>query len=117
MARQMVGQRKGSPSLVTDNEDAPDATDSREGSDAPNGEDGDIVKCPNCACEFNEETQDVVKPGKPVEGGSDYDQGPDLEQPQHPVPGRMGAAHDAAVGDSVMASLLSNLKGTMGGAR
>jgi hypothetical protein len=82
--------------------------------DTSGDDDSDVVKCPNCACEFNENTLDVVKPGKPVQGGHDYE-GADLDtsDSQHPVPGRLGTAHDAAMGDQVMGNLLANLKGGM----
>lgn len=111
MNRQMVGQRKGPPSTVADDDpNPPTAQDSRE----EGADDSDVVKCPNCECEFDETTQDVVKPGKPLADGSDY-QGSDLDTSgsEQPVPGKAGTAADAARGDSVMGDLLANLRGGM----
>lgn len=107
----MVGQRKGAPSIVVAVEEGRPHTakDSREPGAAAN----DSVTCPNCDCEFDERTGDVVHPGKPLADGSDgYEgQGADLEVSEHPVPGKMGAAADAARGEQAIGNLLANLRG------
>lgn len=120
MARQMVGQRK--PALVVaihageGDGKPPDASDSRDGSDdATNGETPD--ECPNCGCQFDPQTGDVVKQGAKVVGekpGQGY-QGKELDtlDSAEPTPGKMGTAADAARGDSVMGDLLANLRGGM----
>lgn len=107
--RQMVGQRKGPPTTVADDASRPpDSADSRD------GENPDVVTCPNCDCEFDEHTLDVVTPGKPLAEpveGEGY-QGADLDTSgsEHPTPGKMGTAADAARGEQAIGNLLSNLR-------
>ena len=120
MARQMVGQRK--PGLVVaiqagpdskgDNNDAPDS-----GPMDDKGDDGkDIDTCPNCGCEFDDDTGKVMKPGAKVIGGpkdgEEYGGKPfDAMDSAPPVPGKFGSARDGAVGTEAMAHLLGSLKG------
>ena len=68
MDRQIAFQRKAPP--------APPAEEMAEGE----GESMAGVECPNCQCQFDPDTQEVLAPGKPVEGGG-YDEGSDLTLP------------------------------------
>lgn len=112
-SRQMVGTRKGPPTPGND-ERVADAGPS----DGESADDSDVVECPNCACQFDERTGDVVKDGAKVEGGPvkpGYE-GADLDASgsAEPVPGKLGTAHDASMGDAVMAALLSGAHGGPG---
>lgn len=122
--RQMVGQRKpglvvaiqgGGPSSKGDNNTAPDSgpMDEQDGEDKGGP---DVDTCPNCGCEFDEESGKVTKPGAKVVGGpkdGDSYQGRELDglDSAPPVPGRLGSAHDGAIGTEAMAHLLGSLKG------
>lgn len=122
MARTMVGQRKpaltiaihsGAPGGSADAGNDDTGPDSGDPTDGP---DDETARCPNCGCEFNDETQDVLKPGAKVVGGpkdgEEY-QGKDLSSldSAEPTPGKFGAAHDAAGGTEAMAALLNGLRG------
>lgn len=118
MMRQMVGQRKGVPTLPTQ-DDGPDVgkNDGTGGEQTP--EDSDVIECPNCKCQFNEETQDVVKPGLPLAdpsggqqpGGADLDVGDSAG----PTPGPKGSAYDGTIGTQAATAALSGLFGGHGG--
>lgn len=122
----MVGQRKPALTIAihagpkSDDPDMPNVGDASgdtpDGSGDGSGPDDETAKCPNCGCEFNDETQDVLKPGAKVVGGpkdgEEY-QGKDLNSldSAEPTPGKFGAAHDAAGGTEAMAALLNGLRG------
>ncbi len=121
MARQMVGQRK--PALtIAIHSGAPGGNSSgnddsgSDSGDSTDGPDDETAKCPNCGCEFNDETQDVLKPGAKVVGGpkdGDQYQGKELDtlDSAEPTPGKFGTARDASVGTEAMASLLNGFRG------
>jgi len=116
MARQMVGQRK--PGLVVaiqagkpDDGGADDAPDKGDDSGS-----ADIDTCPNCGCEFDDDSGKIMKPGAKVVGGpkdGEAYQGRELDAMDSapPVPGKFGSARDGAVGTEAMAHLLGSLKG------
>lgn len=49
-------------------DDAPDPKDDRGEDEQP-----DVAKCPNCGCEFDDDSGDVIKAGAKVEGGPQSD--------------------------------------------
>lgn len=105
--RQMVGTRKGGglptvPTNAAGSDATANATDS-----AP--DDSDVVECPNCQCQFNETTQDVVKAGLPVEQGPDDAQGVALATEPPP-----GDPRDAAYGDGIIGNVLAKMKSRVG---
>lgn len=108
MGRIMVIARKGAPPSQQDDsqdtgQDGDDSTDS-----APDGSQ-DVATCPNCGCQFDDESGDVVKPGAKVEGGGDYGKGdatgkgPDLALPPTTPDAQ------APAGDGALAALLGPL--------
>lgn len=116
MGRQIVMQRKGgvphpgADERISDrNSNTPSTPAEATDDSAQDGQ--DVAECPNCGCQFDDETGDVVKPGAKVVAskGSDAPEGVDLPLPDQPVAGRMGAGHDAAFGDAVLANALANL--------
>lgn len=115
MAKAMMFTRKAAPSTGGDNNDKkPVDGDETGGPENEQTDDKDTVKCPNCECEFNDETMEVVKPGKPVEGGYDEakNQGADLEIPDEPDGmTHFGAAHDAAGGEAAITQALASALG------
>lgn len=94
MGRMPVFARKGAPA---DSPDTAGSPDSRE----PGAEDADTVTCPNCQCEFDPETDEVVSP--PGE--------PEMESP---VAGPDGAAADATNGAEAIPELMQLLHARMG---
>lgn len=88
MGRMPVFARKGAPPA-----DVPDAG---EGADT-----ADTVTCPNCACEFDPATDEVVSPpGEPAM--------------ESPVAGPDGAAADATQGAEAIPELMQILHARMG---
>jgi hypothetical protein len=86
----LVFKKKSAPP-ADDQGASDDGDDSQQNDDNGDsqGADDETAKCPNCGCEFDDEDGKVLKPGKPVEGGSDYQHtdasgkgGPDLSLPQ-----------------------------------
>jgi hypothetical protein len=72
----MAFQRKGAPVVADDTSNAADdgdGSDSEGASDAsdPNDASASGDQCPNCGCVFDPDTEKVMKPGKPVQGGPD----------------------------------------------
>jgi hypothetical protein len=124
MGRQMVVQRKGAPNpgvsdeRIADRVGEADSDPSGQGA----GQDGtsdnpDVAECPNCGCQFDETSGDVVKEGAKVVGHPDA-QGPvaqgidlDTSDSAPPVPGKYGSAHDGSQGTEAMAALLGRLGG------
>lgn len=134
MARTLIGTRKAGAKS-----DAPLTTAKKAEGHAPNGNlgklsdghkgtgdgpakepkgkgmpsDGDTATCPNCGCEFDDETGDVVKPGAPVAGkneGADLDAY--MSAPMPVGPSHYGTAYDAANGSKgLAASVASVLRG------
>lgn len=109
----MVGLRKGAPA-------APADATADDGTQRDAGTPDDVETCPNCDCQFTDSDDGseptVVKPGKPVADDSPGYKGADLDASgsAQPVPGPQGAAHDASLGQSVMAALLNGQKGMVG---
>jgi len=108
----MVGQRKGAapkPGVVVAIQAGKPGGPSGDSDDAL----ADIDTCPNCGCEFDDDSGKIVKPGAKVVGGPKDYEGADLDvgDSAEPTPGKLGTAHDAALGDQVMGNLLANLKG------
>lgn len=109
--RQMAAMRKGgSPTLPTQ-ENGPDENQP-DGSDEP-------VTCPNCKCEFDEETMKVTKPGLPLadpSGGGEQPEGAELDMTGGPVSGPKGSAYDGTIGQQAQTAALSALFGGSHGA-
>lgn len=116
MARIMVGQRKGGAVAAPDDAGTDDGTQGDSAGDTPD----DVETCPNCDCQFTDADDGgkptVIKPGKPVQDGESGYKGADLDASGSapPVPGPEGAAHDASLGQSVMAALLNGQRGMVG---
>jgi hypothetical protein len=130
MGRTFVGQRKvvpGEPPSTPDENSQSDPEQTDDSAEASGADDtpDDVETCPNCDCQFTDsddgEDPEIIKPGKKVEGDtSGYkNQGEDLDTSgsEQPVPGKMGTAHDAALGDAVMAQLLGGAHSGMGRVR
>lgn len=96
MARQIVAQRKGTP--VNASDDAPETDPT-----------ADVVECPNCRCQFDETSGDIVKEGAKVEGVPNENAGPDLTGSPEPTPGKFGTAADGARGSAEMTAMLGKL--------
>lgn len=92
MTPQMAFQRKGGPP------EAPPA----EVEAMPEG--GEGVECPNCQCQFDPDSGDVISEGKPVEGGGYEEGGQEMQMPT-PAPVEQAPAGQDAV-TQALASVL-----------